>query len=355
MSTLLEKATAIKTQKDTYLLPENLKSGVTCLGVTGTYDGGGGGSGRYKLVFISPQPFADGSKMIVTSTDNTVGTLPTLRTFDGELKGYQKVVMHQHSNNSYAYSEGNYITSNTAVTEDSVFMADCRLGYRYSYSIPNDMQDKVAFLVDNEQVYTYTSPLVLSGGTMTAPEIVMKNNAYRHIGWIGAKTGWNVQYTKDILAITSVNVQSSAYFIYPKIVPNDTSVFTFSLVGNDEVSFEGHIEVLIGNVGESTSYPDGEFADDYGVICEKTGDTDLIGGYSKITVNICDITSEDTIELYDLLGLYIEPDFPETPLTWAKFENVLDSSDYFEIDAGYPSVNVSDVTNGATYKLAEAG
>lgn len=38
MSTLLEKANEIKRQKDTYLLPENLKEGVTCLGVTGTLE-----------------------------------------------------------------------------------------------------------------------------------------------------------------------------------------------------------------------------------------------------------------------------------------------------------------------------
>ena len=36
MSTLLEKANAIKTDKDTNLLSANLKSGVTCLGVTGS-------------------------------------------------------------------------------------------------------------------------------------------------------------------------------------------------------------------------------------------------------------------------------------------------------------------------------
>ena len=36
MSTLLQKANQIKSQKDTYLLPNNLRNGVTCLGVTGT-------------------------------------------------------------------------------------------------------------------------------------------------------------------------------------------------------------------------------------------------------------------------------------------------------------------------------
>ena len=126
MSTLLEKANAIKQDKDTNLLPQNLRLGVECLGVvgnlapdkpdqtktanpstnsqtitadtgyelasvtinpvtssidanitpgnikkdvsilgvTGIYEGsGGGGSGQYKLVFISTQPFTDGSKM----------------------------------------------------------------------------------------------------------------------------------------------------------------------------------------------------------------------------------------------------------------------------------------------------
>lgn len=37
MATLKENLQEIKNQKDTYLLPENFKNGVTCLGVTGTF------------------------------------------------------------------------------------------------------------------------------------------------------------------------------------------------------------------------------------------------------------------------------------------------------------------------------
>ena len=44
MSTLQENLDAIKLDKDTNLLPENLKKDVTCLGVTGTYEGSGGGT-----------------------------------------------------------------------------------------------------------------------------------------------------------------------------------------------------------------------------------------------------------------------------------------------------------------------
>lgn len=44
MSTLQENLDAIKLDKDTNLLPENLKKNVTCLGVTGTYEGSGGGT-----------------------------------------------------------------------------------------------------------------------------------------------------------------------------------------------------------------------------------------------------------------------------------------------------------------------
>ena len=40
MSTLLQKVTAIKLDKDTNLIPENLKQGITCLGVAGTFAGG---------------------------------------------------------------------------------------------------------------------------------------------------------------------------------------------------------------------------------------------------------------------------------------------------------------------------
>ena len=44
MSTLQENLNAIKLDKDTNLRPENLKKDVTCLGVTGTYEGSGGGT-----------------------------------------------------------------------------------------------------------------------------------------------------------------------------------------------------------------------------------------------------------------------------------------------------------------------
>ena len=48
MSELNEKLQEIKRQKDTYILPENLKKDVTAFGVTGTYEGSGG-SGDVKL------------------------------------------------------------------------------------------------------------------------------------------------------------------------------------------------------------------------------------------------------------------------------------------------------------------
>ena len=44
MSTLQENLNTIKLDKDTNLKPENLKAGITCLGVTGTYEGSGGGN-----------------------------------------------------------------------------------------------------------------------------------------------------------------------------------------------------------------------------------------------------------------------------------------------------------------------
>ena len=49
MSELNEKLLEIKRQKDTYILPENLKKDVEVFGITGTYAGSGGGSGDVKL------------------------------------------------------------------------------------------------------------------------------------------------------------------------------------------------------------------------------------------------------------------------------------------------------------------
>lgn len=48
MSELQEKLLEIKRQKDTYIIPENLKKNITVLGVTGTLEPGSGG-GDVKL------------------------------------------------------------------------------------------------------------------------------------------------------------------------------------------------------------------------------------------------------------------------------------------------------------------
>lgn len=54
MSTLLQKVTAIKLDKDTNLIPENLKQGITCLGIEGEYKGG----------------ISSGEEITVTALDN---------------------------------------------------------------------------------------------------------------------------------------------------------------------------------------------------------------------------------------------------------------------------------------------
>ena len=43
MSELQTKLEEIKRQKDEYIIPENLKKNVTVYGITGTYEGSGGG------------------------------------------------------------------------------------------------------------------------------------------------------------------------------------------------------------------------------------------------------------------------------------------------------------------------
>ena len=52
MSTLQENLDAILLDKNANLLPENLKAGVNCLGVNGTYEGSGGGSSDYNAKLV---------------------------------------------------------------------------------------------------------------------------------------------------------------------------------------------------------------------------------------------------------------------------------------------------------------
>ena len=59
MGTLKENLTEIKRQKDTYLLPENLKQGVTCLGITGTLTPGSETGGGVKLFTTVDEMNAD--------------------------------------------------------------------------------------------------------------------------------------------------------------------------------------------------------------------------------------------------------------------------------------------------------
>ena len=49
MSELNEKLLEIKRQKDTYIIPENIKKDITVYGVTGTLEPGSSGSGDVKL------------------------------------------------------------------------------------------------------------------------------------------------------------------------------------------------------------------------------------------------------------------------------------------------------------------
>lgn len=68
MSTLQENLNAIKLDKDTNLRPENLKKDVTCLGVTGTYEGSGGGTVEGIKQFATIEEMNN-------STDNKEGDL----------------------------------------------------------------------------------------------------------------------------------------------------------------------------------------------------------------------------------------------------------------------------------------
>lgn len=70
MATLQENLNAIKLDKDTNLKPENLKAGITVLGVSGTYEGSGS---SYELVSLSALETGTsiiGFKVDLSSTPN---------------------------------------------------------------------------------------------------------------------------------------------------------------------------------------------------------------------------------------------------------------------------------------------
>lgn len=78
MATLKENLQEIKNQKDTYLLPENLKSGVTCLGITGTMEKGidtSDANATSSDIIIDKTAYVNNEK--VTGTLESVGGLNT--------------------------------------------------------------------------------------------------------------------------------------------------------------------------------------------------------------------------------------------------------------------------------------
>ena len=104
MTVLEQKLRDIADEKDLKLLPENLKAGVTCLGVTGTYEGSGGGS------------TVEGVKQFSTVEEMNSST--------GNVEGDLAIVYGNTLANMIADTETQYITFPDTVTLPTAFTGD---------------------------------------------------------------------------------------------------------------------------------------------------------------------------------------------------------------------------------------
>ena len=98
--TLQDNLNEIKRQKDLYLLPENIKKDLTILGVTGTFEGGGGSSEGIKLF--------DTIEDMNSSTGNVDGDLAIV--YDQDNDNYQGI---------FKYDVDTWIVAPTGLTATS--------------------------------------------------------------------------------------------------------------------------------------------------------------------------------------------------------------------------------------------
>lgn len=153
MATLQENLNAIKLDKDTNLKPENLKKGVTCLGVTGIYEGSGGGTVEGVKQFSTIEEMN-------SSTGNTEGDLAIV--YRNEVQNATVDSKFQVATFPYTVVLDTAITSSVEVryrAVDSSKMFDC-MGQlnssRFMMNCYSDSAGKIRIQYTSSDGITYT-------------------------------------------------------------------------------------------------------------------------------------------------------------------------------------------------------
>ena len=327
MATLLEKCYNIKNDKETNLKPENLKAGITCLGVTGTLTAGAAEpQGDFSATFISNKPYDNGSlvKIVYTNEQDKLTEIPVPAPFDGRFENYKDITISSYGTNAN-------ITLDTVFTADKVYRAVNTEGYFYTYKVPEDKQD-ICTLQDGLHITPEVESEMMLAGEIAEPPQVNVIGDYVHVGW---------ETDRGVFAFPA-KVQSTESEIRPVLVnPEENSFLTFTFIPGDSG--------VSDNIGSGASFDDGNvsYADGLiGVVGERAeNEWEGIFGWNSLTYTF-DMEDAHQPSIVEVLGKSMTYAFGDVAIVDAETEEDVEYIDYM----GY--LDLSKYEHGKTYKIS---
>ena len=315
---------ATKTLTDANLTAENIKKDVQIFGVTGSYEGGGGGtpmsigmktatlSSAASSISFSSLSGEPTSFVVTSSTDqSTGGTKVVAVVYDGTSCHGMDITTQAADDTGFTQSYSNGTLTITATTAS--FQAnEYKLVYSYNGSAANvhtaDVQvgsgaTSITFtdLEDEPEYFSciFKSTFSTSSGYQRVVEVVYDGtNTYGHALDSSAKalTSWSYTYNNGSLTISSTGTNNGGYFHQPGyyqltyVIDGDQSLQTKTVtpttstqnVTADE-GYEGLKKVVVNPIPSQYIVPTGNIAITQNTTGQNTID---VSQYATATVNV---------------------------------------------------------------------
>ena len=253
---LLNNLNEIKNQKDTYLLPENIKKDVTVLGITGTYEGSGGGT-------------VEGIKQFATIEEMNNST--------GNTEGDLAIVYRNTLANMVADTETQYITFPDTVTLPTAFTGDDfsddalqAVDSSVSFDSPQVMLSQTSFVFDRFSDFdeytinveytsvdgiTYTRSTTITNpvdlGTVVKPGTLWNYNFGYFMKVDSASFTGLYKYSGTAWELAPTDLTTVADDVYSTKFYGKTGVTTGTLATNVSNSFADTNAAVYGNIQQA--------------------------------------------------------------------------------------------------------
>ena len=253
---LLDNLNEIKNQKDTYLLPENIKKDVTVLGITGTYEGSGGGT-------------VEGIKQFTTIEEMNNST--------GNTEGDLAIVYRNTLANMVADTETQYITFPDTVTLPTAFTGDYfsddalqAVDSSVSFDSPQVMLSQTSFVFDRFSDFdeytinveytsvdgiTYTRSTTITNpvdlGTVVKPGTLWNYNFGYFMKVDSASFTGLYKYSGTAWELAPTDLTTVADDVYSTKFYGKTGVTTGTLATNVSNSFADTNAAVYGNIQQA--------------------------------------------------------------------------------------------------------